>query len=672
MFSSGRRKVEIISITLLNHVHFLSILLKMELSHTVDSLLAESRALDGQGELAKALQAASRAVEIARGLDAASAARALVGLARVRFRLGQYGQVKTLVSEALTLVNESPATESAWVRADIYQYLGNCAAETNSFAEAEENYRQASELSRESAYVRGRVAAMHGLANNVYFPRGQFSLALLFEEDAYALLREHGLSEDLIFPLLALSMICLAMGQDQRAGIYLDELSSIVVTGSFAQGYCWCLKADLALKEDDLAKAQELFAGAGKISELTGEPWLTINFRLGMSRLYRKSGNGAVARDWANEALTYARRVGYLHEEGKALVERARACWLAGDLAAAEGDLAAASEVFRRLEAAFDLARARFLLAGLQETGQKKAAPAAWQEAVKAILAGDYAFFIDQERALAFPMIAAHLNDPDPGIARISGALLDHFKAVPPAPLRVLTFGAFKVYQGKRLIAASEWKRRRAGELLRLLLISPGRTLHRDQACEALWPDRPANSALIYFHQATSALRQILEPELPEKFPSRYLQVEESHIALHLPPGSEVDFETFEEHIRRSEWEAALALYIGEPFANDRYQHWAAWKREHLNDPDFQALMETAERQLAVGEPQAALENCRRILAEDPWHEPAALLAMKACERMNARPEAVRIYLKLAAALQEDLGILPSQELRTFYQSILK
>ncbi len=644
----------------------------MEISLTVDRLLAESRSLDSQGELAKALQAASRAVEIARGLDPASAARALVGVARVRFRLGQYGQVKTLVSEALSLVNDSPPSETAWVRADIYQYLGNCAAETNSFTEAEENYRQASELSRESAYVRGRAAAMHGLANNVYFPRGQFSLALSFEEEAYALLREHGLHEDLIFPLMALSMICLAMGQDQRAGIFLDELSSIAVAGSFAQGYCWCLKADLALKDDDLAKARQLYTEAGKISELTGEPWLNINFRLGMSRFHRKSGDGAGARDWANDALTYARRVGYLHEEGKALVERARACWLVSDLAAAEGDLAAASEIFRKLEAAFDLARARFLLACLQESGQKTAASAIWQEAVKAILAGDYAFLIDQERALSFPMIAAHLNDPDPGIARISSALLDHFKAVPPAPLRVLTFGSFKVYQGKRLVPGSEWKRRRAGELLRLLLVSPGRTLHRDQACEAFWPDQPANSALGYFHQATSALRQILEPGLPEKFPSRYVQVEESHVTLHLPPGSEVDFETFEEAIRRKEWDAALALYAGGPFANDRYQHWAAWRRERLNQQYIQALLETANNQLSNGEPLAALENCRCILADDPWHEPAALLAMKACARLNARPEAIRIYLKLAAALQEDLGILPSPELRTFYLSILK
>jgi DNA-binding SARP family transcriptional activator len=651
---------------------FLYILLNMELSLKVDHLLSESESMNNQGELAKALQAATQALDLARSADPSTTARALVGLARVRFRLGQYSQGKTLAIEALSLVKEKLSAETVRVQADIYQILGNCAAETNSFVEAEEHYRQASELARESGYVRGRVAAIHGLANNVYFPRGKFELALSFEEEAYGLLREHSLDEDLIFPFMSLAMICLTIGQVQRAGIVLGELSRIAAPHSFAQGYCVCLKADLALKEDDLQQAEELYARAQKISELTGEPWLNINFRLGMSRYQQRSRNSAAARDWANEALTYAKRLGYLHEEGKALVERARACWGGDDLLAAETDLAAAIDIFEKLDAAFDLARARFLLAGLLTVEQKTSAAAAWRRAAKALLDGNYAFYIDQERALAYPMIAAHLNDPDPEIAHLSAVLLEHFKAVPPAPLRVVIFGPFKVYQGRRLIPVSDWKRRRAGELLRLLLANPGHSLHRDQICEALWPDRPANSALTYFHQATSALRQILEPELPEKFPSRYVQVEESHVTLNLPPGSEVDFENFEDHVRKKEWEAALALFTGEPFASDRYQNWAAWRREKLIEQYFQALMEMAEKHFSASESKAALENCQLILAEDPWNEPAGLLAMRACIQMNDRLEAIRIYLKLAAALRDDLGILPSPELRLFYQSLIK
>ncbi len=643
----------------------------MELSDPVDHLLAESQSLDSQGDLPKALHTASQALEIARKVNPAATARALVGVAKIRFRLGQYARVKSLALEARSLLEAHPTGENARVGVDILQLLGNCAAETNSFAEAEEHYRQASELGREIGYLRGRVAAMHGLANGVYFPRGQFELALSFEEETYQLLREHGLNEDLIFPLITQAMICLSTGQKQRAETALDELSRIVVPNSFAQGYCFCLKADLALKEDDLPASLALLTASQRIAEATGEPWLNIGLRLVMSRYQRKNKNGAAARDWAQDAFTFADRVGYIHEKGRALVERARAFWLCGDYNQAEADLVSGIEIFGELGAAFDLACARFLLAVLWQAEKKENAASAWLLAVKSIVDGRYESYIDQERELAFPAIAAHLTDAEPEAVKISANLLERLEAVPARPLRIITFGHFRVIQGKRLIASSEWKRRRAGELLRLLLSSPGRSLHRDQIFEALWPDRPTTSAFINFHQATSALRRILEPDLPEKFPSRYLLVEEAHVTIRLPAESEVDFEVFEAHVRNQEWEAALALCAGEPFESDKYQQWAAWKRQQLTEQYLLALQQMAAKHLSAGEYKAALSACQRILAEDPWQEQAALVAMQACEKMNDRPEAIRVYLKLAAALSDDLGIAPAQEIRNFYQSIL-
>jgi tetratricopeptide (TPR) repeat protein len=63
--------------------------------------------------------------------------------------LGQYPQVKELASEALSLIAENTTAEIAKIHVDIFQVLGNCATETNSFSEAEEYYRQASSLARE-------------------------------------------------------------------------------------------------------------------------------------------------------------------------------------------------------------------------------------------------------------------------------------------------------------------------------------------------------------------------------------------------------------------------------------------------------------------------------------------------------------------------------------------
>jgi len=59
------------------------------------------------------------------------------------------------------------------------------------------------------------------------------------------------------------------------------------------------------------------------------------------------------------------------------------------------------------------------------------------------------------------------------------------------------------------------------------LLLSPGRRLSAEQVAEQLFPEREQRAAQVLFHHATSALRRALEPELPDKFPSRYLEVEE-------------------------------------------------------------------------------------------------------------------------------------------------
>jgi DNA-binding SARP family transcriptional activator len=213
---------------------------------------------------------------------------------------------------------------------------------------------------------------------------------------------------------------------------------------------------------------------------------------------------------------------------------------------------------------------------------------------------------------------------------------------------------------------------RQAGELFRLLLISPGRTLSREQVIEALWSEKPLPAATAFLHQATSALRRTLEPDLPDKFPSRYLIFEEGQVTLSLPSGSQVDFELFELHVRKGEWEAAIKLYRGEPFAKDRYRDWASYKRQQLIQQGLRVLLAAANQSLTEGEAEQALSFCQRILAEEPWHEQATLLGMQACLKLNDRSGALQLYLNCERCLREEFGVLPMPELRELHQSLTK
>ncbi|MCS7283097.1 MAG: bacterial transcriptional activator domain-containing protein [Anaerolineae bacterium] len=142
-------------------------------------------------------------------------------------------------------------------------------------------------------------------------------------------------------------------------------------------------------------------------------------------------------------------------------------------------------------------------------------------------------------------------------------------------------------------------------------------------------------------------------------------------MTLHLPPGSWVDLEAFEESVRQGRWEEAIALYEGDLFPADRYADWAAAPRERLSQQFVAVLLALARWQLAAGHPQEALAAARRLLEMDPWQENGVLVGMQACLALGDRAGAIRLYRNLEQTLREEMGIAPSEELQKLYQSLV-
>jgi len=185
-----------------------------------------------------------------------------------------------------------------------------------------------------------------------------------------------------------------------------------------------------------------------------------------------------------------------------------------------------------------------------------------------------------------------------------------------------------------------------------------------------LWPDKSIAQAQPLFHRATSQLRRVLEPDLPDKFPSRYLEVDEGRVRLHIPPGSCIDFAEFEQQVCNEHWLAALALYGGELFPADRYADWTAASRERLMQLYLRVLLIQAQIDYTANDFAATLDRCRRALTIEPWHEAAALLAMRAHLAQNDRPNALRIYRTLERTLHDELGLAPMLELQALYERV--
>jgi len=638
----------------------------VDTSTTIAELIDQSFVLERAGDISAAFQHAKRVLEQAQAAgqrDNVIAAQNC--LATLHFRTGHYAEAQEYASQILkTVISESTDYADALIM------LGNCAAETHSLLEAEAFFHRAGNLSRLIGYPLAQLRSLHGLGQGVYLPRGQFDLALAAEQEVWRIAQVEAWHSWRPFPLTTIAWVYQLTNRAQLARETLRELSDLVAPNTLQQGYHDFLLASVEQDNGHFAEAYPLLIQARSAAEAIGEPGLSVHVRLGLSRQERAARKFAEAHLWANDAVERATRSDYQHLRGLSLIERARSTWQLDDVSAAERDLREAIDVLLPLQTNFDLARAYLLLATLLQQQAGREAKAQWLEAVSRIISGGYAHLLEQERAIAFPLLAHYLADKSPEVATVSATLLNHLLRVPPPPLNIVTLGKFEVRQREYLIDKSAWQQRKSGELFRLLLISPGQALTRDEVIETLWPDKSIGQAQPLFHRATSQLRRVLEPDLPDKFPSRYLEVEEGRITLYLPPGSRLDFVEFEQQVCGERWGTALALYGGELFPEDRYADWAAAPRERYTQLYLRVLLIQAQLDYDTHDFTAALERCRRALAIEPWHEAAALLGMRTCLAQLDRPNALRIYRTLERNLHDELGLAPMPELQALYQRV--
>ena len=122
-------------------------------------------------------------------------------------------------------------------------------------------------------------------------------------------------------------------------------------------------------------------------------------------------------------------------------------------------------------------------------------------------------------------------------------------------------------------VADNGWRLRKARELVKLLALAPGHRVHREQAMEALWPDRDPGAAANNLHQAVHVARRTLG--------AGSIVVRDEQ--LRLSDEVEVDVDRFARaavEARREGSAAALrsarALYAGELLPENRYDDWVA------------------------------------------------------------------------------------------------
>src|ERR687885_602473 len=243
--------------------------------------------------------------------------------------------------------------------------------------------------------------------------------------------------------------------------------------------------------------------------------------------------------------------------------------------------------------------------------------------------------------------------------------------------LSIQLLGDFCVSVGSRTIDEREWTSRRARSLVKLLALAPRHRLHREHIIDRLWPDMGPEDGANNLHKALYMARRILEPDLPPRRASTYMQLRHDLLLLEAPGGLWIDVEAFLAAARTAHEERtlqayreALRLYTGDLVPEDQYEDWAIASREWLSGLRVTLLVELAGVQEQAGELGAAIETLQQGVASDPMHEEAQGLLMRLLVQAGRRHLALRQYQALRAAVQREFEVEPDASLQALYQDI--
>jgi len=216
-----------------------------------------------------------------------------------------------------------------------------------------------------------------------------------------------------------------------------------------------------------------------------------------------------------------------------------------------------------------------------------------------------------------------------------------------PARVEVRLLGGFQVRVDGRTLPPHRWSRRHSAALVKLLALAPGRSLHREQVIDALWPDLGIDHAAPRLHKAAHYARKALGHRAAVVLTAE---------TVRLCPDDDVhiDGARFQQHAESAiadggiaAAKAALASYGGELLPQDLYEPWAEQHRLHLSRLHAELLHQS--------------EDWHQVLAADPTNEPAHLaLAQRYVERGD-RPAALRQLDELDRVMRHELGLGPSQ-----------
>jgi DNA-binding SARP family transcriptional activator len=239
--------------------------------------------------------------------------------------------------------------------------------------------------------------------------------------------------------------------------------------------------------------------------------------------------------------------------------------------------------------------------------------------------------------------------------------------------MRFGILGALRIQGPEGLVTVIGAKRR---ILLTALLANANRVVPFDEVVDWLWPRYPPRSAAGTIQAHVSALRHLLEPQLPRWGRSSVLLTQSSGYLVQVSSG-QLDALVFEDLVGRGRTalryrraaEAsrmlgeALELWRGEPLAEAASVTAAQAEVARLQELHLAAIMLRTEAELTLGHQLELVPELARLVLVYPLHEPFYAQLMTALAATGRRADALRVYERACEVLTRELSVGPGPEL---------
>lgn len=246
-----------------------------------------------------------------------------------------------------------------------------------------------------------------------------------------------------------------------------------------------------------------------------------------------------------------------------------------------------------------------------------------------------------------------------------------------PWLVKIFTLGRFSIVKQGNPIRFQTKAQKKPMEMIKVIIALGGRNVNKEEVCDILWPDAEGDKADQAFATTLHRLRNLLDNDLA-------VQIQDGKLNLN-PACCWVDCWSFERLLSKADEttagsdpgksieliEKSLSLYKGAFLSGDESAPWSVSRRERLRSKFLLSVNRLTNELESKDQWENAVTYYQHSLDVEDLSEETYQRLMQCLQHLGRKSEAISVYKRCRATLHAALGLTPSADTQTIYQSLV-